>query len=192
MSTRTRDNTLPTLNLPDPFEDLTGLIGSDLKVIATALAERAGDRLLLSPRQTSPSAAQALEQTDPGDQRDDGIAHRRAAMTFGAPSSTMTIFRRLELRTMARVLLGVTGSVAAIRTPAFSARFARPATRFASWRRGRRSTFSIPPSSAGPTAIRPRSRPTGRSFATATNGPEPATTAAMKSCTSSFANGRTS
>ena len=52
MSTRTRDNTLPSLKLPDAFEDLTGLIGSDLKVIATALAERAGDRLLLSPRQS--------------------------------------------------------------------------------------------------------------------------------------------
>ena len=51
MSTRTRDDTLQTLDLPDPFEDLTGVIGSDLKVIATALAERAGDRLLLSPRQ---------------------------------------------------------------------------------------------------------------------------------------------
>ena len=32
-------------------EDLTGLISSDLKVIATALAERAEDRLMLSPRQ---------------------------------------------------------------------------------------------------------------------------------------------
>jgi hypothetical protein len=52
MSTRTRDNTLPSLRLPDPFEDLTGLISTDLKVIATALAERAGDRLLLSPRQS--------------------------------------------------------------------------------------------------------------------------------------------
>ena len=51
MSTRTRDNTLPAVNLPDPFEDLTGLISSDLKVIATALADRAGDRLLLTPRQ---------------------------------------------------------------------------------------------------------------------------------------------
>jgi hypothetical protein len=52
MSTRTRDNTLPTLRLPDPFEDLTGLITSDLRVIATALSERAQDRLLLSPRQS--------------------------------------------------------------------------------------------------------------------------------------------
>jgi hypothetical protein len=52
MITRTRDNALQTLELPDPFEDLTGVISCDLKVIATALAERAGDRLLLSPRQT--------------------------------------------------------------------------------------------------------------------------------------------
>jgi hypothetical protein len=52
MPIRTRDQTFPTLQLPDPFEDLTGLISSDLKVIATALAERAGDRLLLSPRQS--------------------------------------------------------------------------------------------------------------------------------------------
>jgi hypothetical protein len=40
------------LELPDAFEDLTGLIGSDLKVIATALAERAADRFLLSRSQT--------------------------------------------------------------------------------------------------------------------------------------------
>jgi hypothetical protein len=52
MSTRTRENTLPSLKLAEPFEDLTGLISSDLKVIATALAERASDRLLLSPRQS--------------------------------------------------------------------------------------------------------------------------------------------
>ncbi len=51
MATQTRDGKLQTLNLPDTFEDLTGLISTDLKVIATALAERAGDRLLLSPRQ---------------------------------------------------------------------------------------------------------------------------------------------
>jgi hypothetical protein len=53
MTTRTRDNTLQTLELPDAFEDLTGVISSDLKVIATALAQRAEDRLLMSPRQTS-------------------------------------------------------------------------------------------------------------------------------------------
>jgi hypothetical protein len=52
MSTGTRDNTLQTLQLPDAFEDLTGVISSDLKVITRALAERAENRLLLSPRQT--------------------------------------------------------------------------------------------------------------------------------------------
>jgi hypothetical protein len=52
MSTRTHDDALRSLQLPDPFEDLTGVIGSDLKVIATALAERAAVRLLLSRRQT--------------------------------------------------------------------------------------------------------------------------------------------
>jgi hypothetical protein len=51
MSTRTREDTLQTLQLPDAFEDLTGVIRSDLKVIATALAERGQDRLLLPPRQ---------------------------------------------------------------------------------------------------------------------------------------------
>jgi hypothetical protein len=51
MSTRTRDNTLRTLNLPETFEDLSGVISADLRVISTALAERAADRLLLSPRQ---------------------------------------------------------------------------------------------------------------------------------------------
>jgi hypothetical protein len=52
MSARTtRNETLRSLQLPDPFEDLTGVIGSDLKVIATALAERASGRLMLPPRQ---------------------------------------------------------------------------------------------------------------------------------------------
>lgn len=51
MSARTRNDSIRSLQLPDPFEDLTGVISSDLKVIATALAERASNRLLLPPRQ---------------------------------------------------------------------------------------------------------------------------------------------
>jgi hypothetical protein len=51
MSACTRNDTLRSLQLPDPLEDLTGVIGSELKVIATALAERASDRLMLPPRQ---------------------------------------------------------------------------------------------------------------------------------------------
>jgi hypothetical protein len=52
MATRTRNDTLRTLDLPDAFEDLAGVIGSDLKVIVKALAQRARERMLLSPRQT--------------------------------------------------------------------------------------------------------------------------------------------
>jgi hypothetical protein len=52
MSTRTRNDTLRTLDLPDAFEDLSGVIGSDLKVIVKALTQRARERMMLSPRQT--------------------------------------------------------------------------------------------------------------------------------------------
>lgn len=48
----TRDNSLRSLELPDAFEDLSGVIRADLKVIVTALAERANERLFLSRRQS--------------------------------------------------------------------------------------------------------------------------------------------
>jgi hypothetical protein len=48
----TRDHTSRSLELPDAFEDLSGVIQADLKVIVTALAERASERLLLSRRQS--------------------------------------------------------------------------------------------------------------------------------------------
>ncbi len=51
MSTCTRESRPRSLDLPDPFEDLTGVISSDLRVIVTALAQRAAERMLLSPRQ---------------------------------------------------------------------------------------------------------------------------------------------
>jgi hypothetical protein len=51
MSTRTQVDTLRTLDLPDVFEDLSGVIGSDLRVIVNALTQRARERLMLSPRQ---------------------------------------------------------------------------------------------------------------------------------------------
>ena len=51
MSTRMhRPN--PQLQLPAEFEDLTGVIQNDLKVIVKILTERATERLLLSSRQT--------------------------------------------------------------------------------------------------------------------------------------------
>jgi hypothetical protein len=43
---------LHCLQLPPEFEDLTGVIQSDLKVIVSILTERASDRWLLSGRQS--------------------------------------------------------------------------------------------------------------------------------------------
>jgi hypothetical protein len=48
----TRENPLNTLELPPALEDLTGVISADLKVIVSALAERAGERLLMSRSQS--------------------------------------------------------------------------------------------------------------------------------------------
>jgi hypothetical protein len=38
--------------LPDEFEDLTGLLQSNLKAVVSLLTERATDRLLLTRRET--------------------------------------------------------------------------------------------------------------------------------------------
>ena len=51
MSTCTRGSSPRSLELPDAFEDLTGVIASDLRVIVNALTQRAGERMLLSHRQ---------------------------------------------------------------------------------------------------------------------------------------------
>lgn len=51
MSPCTRQSPPQALELPAVFEDLSGVIASDLRVIVTALSQRAGERLLLSPRQ---------------------------------------------------------------------------------------------------------------------------------------------
>jgi hypothetical protein len=52
MLPRIQKPSLRTLDLPPEFEDLTGVIKSDMKVIVSILAERAGERLMLSKRQT--------------------------------------------------------------------------------------------------------------------------------------------
>ncbi len=52
LTTHTRNETLKSLSLPDAFEDLSGIIRTELKVIVTALSDRAGERLMLSHRQT--------------------------------------------------------------------------------------------------------------------------------------------
>jgi len=40
------------LDLPDEFEDLTGLLQSDLKAVVALLTQRATERLLLTRRET--------------------------------------------------------------------------------------------------------------------------------------------
>ena len=52
MSTRMHKVPPPSLQLPPEFEDLTGVIQSDLRVIVSILTERAANRLLLSSRQS--------------------------------------------------------------------------------------------------------------------------------------------
>ena len=52
MATCKQESSLLTLELPHEFEDLTGLIQTDLKVIVAALTQRAGERLLLTRRET--------------------------------------------------------------------------------------------------------------------------------------------
>jgi len=40
------------LELPDEFEDLTGLLQADLKAVVSVLTQRAGERLLLTRRES--------------------------------------------------------------------------------------------------------------------------------------------
>ena len=52
MSTRMHRTSVHSLQLPPEFEDLTGVVQNDLKVIVSILTERATERLLLSKRQS--------------------------------------------------------------------------------------------------------------------------------------------
>jgi hypothetical protein len=52
MATCRQETALRTLELPDEFEDLTGLLQSDLKAIVALLTQRANERLLLTRRET--------------------------------------------------------------------------------------------------------------------------------------------
>ena len=52
MSTRMHRTSVHSLQLPPEFEDLTGVVQNDLKVIVSILSERATERLLLSKRQS--------------------------------------------------------------------------------------------------------------------------------------------
>jgi len=46
------ETTLRSLELPDEFEDLTGLLQSDLKAVVALVTQRANERLLLTRRET--------------------------------------------------------------------------------------------------------------------------------------------
>jgi hypothetical protein len=52
MSTRMHRASVHSLQLPSEFEDLTGVVQNDLKVIVSILTDRATERLLLSKRQS--------------------------------------------------------------------------------------------------------------------------------------------
>jgi hypothetical protein len=52
MTTCNRDVPLQSLELPDEFEDLTGLLQTDLKAVVIALTQRASERLLLTRRES--------------------------------------------------------------------------------------------------------------------------------------------
>jgi hypothetical protein len=52
MATCRQETSLRKLELPDEFEDLTGLLQSDLKAVVSLVTERATNRLLLTRRET--------------------------------------------------------------------------------------------------------------------------------------------
>jgi hypothetical protein len=52
MATCDRESALRSLDLPDEFEDLSGLLQTDLCAIVTVITQRASERLLLTRRET--------------------------------------------------------------------------------------------------------------------------------------------
>ncbi len=52
MSTCNKESVLRRLELPSEFEDLSGLLQTDIRAIVSVLSDRAGERLLLTRRET--------------------------------------------------------------------------------------------------------------------------------------------
>jgi len=52
MATCRQESSIPSLELPAEFEDLTGLLQADLKAVVNVLTQRAGERLLLTRRES--------------------------------------------------------------------------------------------------------------------------------------------
>ena len=89
MSTRMHRTSVPSLQLPPEFEDLTGVVQNDLKVIVSILAERATERLLLSKRQSQQLRQVALEQPDRDDQQGPGAPLGGASLAPPAEGRTL-------------------------------------------------------------------------------------------------------
>ncbi len=52
MATCRQETPIRSLELPVEFEDLTGLLHADLKAVVNVLTQRAGERLLLTRRES--------------------------------------------------------------------------------------------------------------------------------------------
>jgi hypothetical protein len=52
MSTAHPETVFQSLELPDEFEDLSGLLQTDLRVIVSVITQRASERLLLTRRES--------------------------------------------------------------------------------------------------------------------------------------------
>lgn len=52
MATCRSETSVRSLELPNEFEDLTGLLQTDLKAVVNVLTQRAGERLLLTRRES--------------------------------------------------------------------------------------------------------------------------------------------
>ena len=199
MATCRQETPFRTLELPDEFEDLTGLLQSDLKAIVAA-ADAAGQRATAAdPSRDPPAPPDPLEQPDAGRQRGGraalgrspligstvapSVRRSRSSATDRAGCATRSSDRRRRSQStlrstpgrlavdvespMARIILGVTGSVAAVRTPALYAtlRGAGHAVRVVATEP---ALYFFDPAELGPR--RPRTR-AGRSTATPTSGP---------------------
>ena len=66
MATCEQKTPLTSLDLPDEFEDLTGLLQTDLKVIVAMLTQRAERAPAADPPREPAAPAHPLEQPDAG------------------------------------------------------------------------------------------------------------------------------
>ena len=80
MSTRMHRASHHSLQLPPEFEDLTGVVQNDLKVIVSILTETSHRSALAVPATGSTTAPDTLERTGRDDQREPGAALGRASL----------------------------------------------------------------------------------------------------------------